>query len=277
MNEPKRRRSDRVQLTIPLRMKGSDDAGLPFEIPVHTTSLNRHGARIYSTRPLSPGQLVRLVNPLRRGEAEFRVVGPVSPPLEQGGEWGVECGNPDANVWGINFPQRIEESDAKALLECHMCHEVAITRLSLVEVDVLETSGILSRPCKQCAANTPWGYPEKQLAMGAPPDEYAVLDSAQAGVTPRRERREHRRIPLQLPVRIRDYHGGVEVTTTEDVSKSGFGYVSEKNYYVGEGMLTVCPYSTSGQSIESSSVIVRAHLIPGSARKSYGVRYRTTS
>ncbi|MBZ5671848.1 MAG: PilZ domain-containing protein [Acidobacteriia bacterium] len=277
MNEPKRRRSDRVQLTIPLRMKGSDDAGLPFEIPVHTTSLNRHGARIYSTRPLSPGQLVRLVNPLRRGEAEFRVVGPVSPPLEQGGEWGVECGNPDANVWGINFPQRIEESDAKALLECHMCHEVAITRLSLVEVDVLETSGILSRPCKQCAANTPWGYPEKQLAMGAPPDEYAVLDSAQAGVTPRRERREHRRIPLQLPVRIRDYHGGVEVTTTEDVSKSGFGYVSEKNYYVGEGMLTVCPYSTSGQSIESSSVIVRAHLIPGSARKTYGVRYRTTS
>lgn len=277
MNEPTRRRSDRVQLTIPLRMKGWDKAGLPFEIPVHTTSLNRHGARIYSTRPLSPGQLVRLVNPLRRGEAEFRVVGPVSPPLEQGGEWGVECGNPDANVWGINFPQQIEESDAKALLECHMCHDVAITRLSLVEVDVLETSGILSRPCKQCAANTPWGYPEKQLAMGAPPDEYAAPQNAPGAVTPRNERRQHRRIPLQLPVRIRDYHGGVEVTTTEDVSKSGFCYVSEKNYYVGEGMLTVCPYSTGGQSIESSSVIVRAHLISGSARKTYGVRYRTTS
>ena len=277
MSESNRRRSDRVQLTIPLRMKGSDDAGFPFEIPVHTTSLNRDGARIYSTRPLSPGQIVRLVNPLRHREAEFRVVGPVSPPVGHGGEWGVECGTPDANLWGINFPKQIEEGEAKALLECHMCHDVAITQLSLVEVDVLETSGILSKRCKQCAANTPWGYPEKQLAMGAPPDEYAVLDSAQAGVTPRRERREHRRVPLQLPVRIRDYRGDVEVTTAENVSKGGFCYISEKNYYVGEGMLTVCPYSTSGQNIESSSVIVRAHLISGSARKSYGVRYRTTT
>jgi hypothetical protein len=85
------------------------------------------------------------------------VVGPVSPPLEHGGEWGVECGTPDANIWGINFPKQIEKSEAKALLECHMCHDVAITRLSLVEVDVLETSGILSKPCKPCAANTPWG------------------------------------------------------------------------------------------------------------------------
>jgi len=77
-------------------------------------------------------------------------------------------------------------------------------------------------------------------------------------------------------VRIRDYHGGVEVTTAENVSKGGFCYISEKNYYVGEGMLTVCPYTASGQNIESSSVIVRAQLISGSARKNYGVRYRPT-
>ena len=276
MGEPNRRRSDRVQLTIPLRMMGSDDEGRPFEIPVHTTSLNRHGARIYSTRPLSPGQIVRLVNPIGRREAEFRVVGPVSPPLEHGGEWGVECGNPDANFWGIRFPGEIEEGEAKALLECHMCHDVAMTRLSLVEVDVVETSGILPKPCKQCAASTPWGYPEKQLAMGAPPDEYAAPQSAPAAVAPRRERRQHRRVPLQLPLRIRDYRGGVEVTKTQDASKGGFCYLSEKNYYTGEGLLTVCPYSAAGQNIESSSVIVRSQLISGSARKIYGVCYRTT-
>lgn len=44
MSESNRRRSDRVQLTIPLRMKGSDEAGLVFDIPVHTTSLNRDGS-----------------------------------------------------------------------------------------------------------------------------------------------------------------------------------------------------------------------------------------
>jgi hypothetical protein len=275
MSEANRRRSDRVQLTIPLLMRGSDAAGCAFEISAHTTSLNRHGARIYSTRRLSPGQQLRLVNPLRRREAEFRVVGPVSPPQEQGGEWGVECCNPDANIWGINFPKPIEPGVAKAVLECHVCHEVTLARLSLVEVDVLETSGILSRSCKPCGANTPWGYPERQLAMAAPLDEYATPGNA-PGAPPRRERREHRRIHLQLPVRIRDYHGGVEITKTEDVSKGGFCYISEKNYYAGEGMLTVCPYTAEGDNIELSSVIVRSHVVTGTTRKTYGVRYRTS-
>jgi hypothetical protein len=276
MSEANRRRSDRVQLTIPLRMKGLDSAGLAFEIPVHTTSVNRHGARIFSARRLSSGQVLRLVNPLGKREAEFRVVGRVSPPQEHGGEWGVECCNLDVNIWGINFPKEIEEGEAKALLECHICHEVAITRLSLVEVDVLETSGILSKSCKQCGANTPWGYPDKQLGMAAPPDEFAAPEDAKGVATPRRERREHRRLPLQLPVRIRDYHGGVEVSKTEDVSKGGFCYISEKNYYAGEGLLIVCPYSPTAENIELSSVVVRSQLIPGSTRKTYGVRYRTT-
>jgi hypothetical protein len=274
MGASERRRSDRIQLTIPLHMKGKCEDGCPFDIPVHTTSLNRDGARIYSTRRLSPGQIVRLLNPMGHREAEFRVVGPVSPPVEQGGEWGVEYGDPDANIWGINFPKQTEEREAKALLECHMCHDVTMARLSLVEVDVLETSGILPRPCKKCAADTPWGYPEKQLGMGAPLDEFAAPETAQGGEIPRRERRQHRRIHLQLPVRIRDYRGGVEVTRTEDVSKGGFCYISEKNYYAGEGMLTVCPYSANGQNIETGSLVVRSQLIPESVRKIYGVRYR---
>jgi len=274
VSESNRRRCDRVQLTIPLRMIGSDDE-VPFEIPVHTTSLNRHGARIYSTRPLSRGQIIRLFNPLGHREAEFRVVGPVCPPGERGGEWGVECGRSDTNIWGIHFPDRIEAGEAKALLECHTCHAVAMAQLSLVEVDVLETSGILSKPCKKCAVSTAWGYAEKRLAMEAPPDEFAAPPTAPAGVTPRRERRQHRRIALQLPLRIRDYRGRVEVTKTEDVSKGGFCYVSEENYYAGEGMLTECPYSAGAQNIEVGSFIVRSHLVPESSRKIYGVCYRT--
>jgi hypothetical protein len=277
VSDSNRRRSDRVQLTVPLRMKGRDEAGVAFDIAVHTTSLNRHGARIYSTYPLFPGQSVRLMNPLRRREGEFRVVGRVSPPHELGGEWGVECASPIVNIWAINFPEETEKVEAKGLLECHVCHEVALTQLSLVEVDVLETSGILSKFCKVCAANTPSGYPEKQLTMNAPPDEYAATQNPQASEKPRIERRRHGRIPLQLPVRIRDYHGYVQVTATEDVSKSGFCYVSENNYYVGEGLLTVCPYTVTGHNIELHSVIVRAHLVSQGARKTYGVHYRMTS
>jgi hypothetical protein len=57
----------------------------------------------------------------------------------------------------------------------------------------------------------------------------------------------------------------------------GVCYISEKNYYAGEGMLTVCPYSADGHNIELSSMVVRCQLILGGSRKSYGVRYRTTT
>jgi hypothetical protein len=280
--EINRRRTDRLKLTILLRVKGLDDAGRPFETDAHTLSLNRHGARIYISRALSRGQFVHLINPLGHRGADFRVVGPVSPPMEKGGEWGVECIEAKENIWGINFPAPAQgqDAEAQALLECRKCHNVSMLQLSLVEVDVLQTSGIVSKSCKTCDATSPWGYAQKQLAVAGPPDEAAMFAEARAGVAvaaPGRERRRHRRVSMQLPVRIRDYYGAIEITKSEDVSKGGFCFCSEKNFYVGEGILVVCPYSTSSQNIEVHSIIVRRQEIGGSNRKIYGVRYEPTA
>jgi hypothetical protein len=151
-----RRRSDRIMLTIPLRVQGTDPSGTPYNEDARTVILNRHGARIQLPRRLLSGETVRLVNLIIRREADFRVVGPVGPLTEKGGEFGVEYVDGKDNIWGIHFPTPEDESRSKALLECRRCHGAALTPVSLVEVEVLETSGILSQACPHCGVTTPW-------------------------------------------------------------------------------------------------------------------------
>ncbi len=266
-----KRRSDRLLLTVPLRLQGKAADGSEYSEDARTVTLNRHGARIRVTRPLTGGRTVTITNLVSRRRAKFRVVGPLTPHTEKGGEWGVECVD-QADIWGIQFPPTKERTESQALLECRSCHNVALVNLSLVEVEVLETSGILSKPCEPCSKNTPWGYAETQVAMGAPNGEAAMLaeaDRVASGV----EKRKHRRVSLQLPVLVRDYYGGKEISKSENVSKGGFCFTTEKDYQVGEGVVVACPYSSTEQSIEVSAKIVRRTPMKGTDRKIYGVRY----
>lgn len=273
-----KRRSDRLLLTIPLAIHQTEPSGATSSEEARTVAVNRDGARIQVARPLRVGRTVRIVNQLSKRSADFRVVGPVAPPSEKGGEYGVECVENKDNIWGIRFPPVApgDSPTSKALLECRTCHTVALLPLSLVEVEVLDTAGIISRQCQSCATASPWGYAEKQLTMGAPPDEAAMLEGAKAQVeaTEGPDRRRNRRICLQLPVLVRDYYGGVEITRSENVSKGGFCFASDKNYFMGQGIMVTCPYNSASSNIEMQARIVRRHQIEGLQRKLYGVRYK---
>ena len=85
--------------------------------------------------------------------------------------------------------------------------------------------------------------------------------------------RRHRRVSLKLPALIRTYSGATEVTHTEDVSKGGFAFTSEKDYYLGEGLMVACPYSETDTNIEVQAQIVRRQPIQGTENKQYGVKY----
>ena len=276
-----KRRSDRLMLTVPLIVSGSDLRGTGFKDSARTVTLNRHGARINILRLLFIGQTVRLTNLVSHREANFRVVGPLSPHSEKGGEWGVECIDGQQNIWGIQFPPPPvgQEAEPAALLECRRCHTVALLRTSLVEVEVLGTAGLLTKSCETCTANTLWGYAEKQVAMGAPPEEATMMAEAGAGAALSKgaDVRRHRRVALQLPVLVRDYSGKFELTKSENVSKGGFCFATEKDFHVGEGVMVACPYSGSDQSLEVSAKIVRRQNLEGTNRKFYGVRYNEKS
>ena len=272
-------------LSFPLSMKWDEDDGRIVECQAQTVSVNRHGARIRVSRQLPSGKVVQVINRISRREANFRVVGLVSPLTGEGGmygmlgpvaagtergrEFGVECLNEKDNFWGIYFPPLSAEegSDSKLLLECRRCQTVALWRLSLVEIDVLETAGTLSWPCKDCRDVTSWGYAEKERKL--PVDDRGQVQMIAKGLY----WREHRRVALQLPALIRRYSGAVEIVQTEDVSKGGFSFVSEVEYEVGEGLQVACPHSATGPNIEMRAQIARRQEVKGTKRRLFGVRY----
>jgi Tfp pilus assembly protein PilZ len=272
--EPERRRSDRIKLTIPLRVHAKDEMGRTFQADAHTILVSRHGALIHLEHPLRLGQTVQLVNQVAKRDAHFRVVGPVSPLTEQGSDWAVESVDDKEGIWGIGFPSppEGEAGEPKALLECQGCHAVTLSAVSFEEVDVLGTSGVLSRQCPNCGEAVPWTYALRRLAMEAPPGEVEMLSEAHALLTGA-DRREYKRVALQLPAMVRDYYGGTEVTRTWNVSKGGFCFVSEKTYLVGQGVVAVCPYQEAAEPIEVSARIVWRQDVPALRRRFYGVRY----
>jgi PilZ domain len=280
-----KRCSQKVKLSIPLRIHGIDGKGRPYRCDARTIDLDRHGARIRVSRPLGGGQTIHVFNVVNRREADFRVAGPVSPLTKAGGVFGVlgpvsrdptkrracgvECLDTNLNFWGITFPRAAEREppSPSALLQCRKCQATALLNISLVEVDVLETAGILSWPCDTCGEMTPWGYARKGSEKQPSRDTPAGEPSKDLHF------RKHRHVHLQLPMKIRKYSGDVEVTKCEDISKGGLCFISQKHYYTGEGILVACPYNPGNQNIEVEAQIVRQEDVEDTNRRIYGVEF----
>jgi hypothetical protein len=262
-------------LTFPIRVEGADLKGADFSETTRTLVVNRHGARIQLARPVSPGQTLRIVNLAGNRQAEFRVVGPTQPMSNQGGEWGVELRDERKNIWGIDFPPlENHELPCSALLECRACQTVGLTNMSLVELDVLNSSGILSRTCKACGQNTAWGYPHQPLGGLPPPAEAESAGGEGEGAKPvRKDRRASPRVSLRLPIRVRNWYGTEEFTKSENVSKGGLAFISEKRYEIGEALQITCPYNPGADNIESRGRVARRSETKGSGPWIYGVRY----
>ncbi len=107
--------------------------------------------------------------------------------------------------------------------------------------------------------------------MSAPPGETKML--AEVGMARPSDLRRHTRVSMQLPILVRDYYGGVEISKSENVSKGGFCFLSEKNYHIGAGIMVACPYNSAEECIEVPARVVRRKEVTGTHGKIYGVRY----
>lgn len=275
MAQANRRRTERLLLSIPIRVEGANPSGQKFSENTRTVIINRHGASIQLKHSVIPGAILHIFNLMANRGADFCVIGPTQPKSEEGGEWGVECKDEKGGIWGIDFPPvEGQEPSCSALLECRRCHTVTLTPLSLVENDVLSSSGLLTKECRTCGRSTPWGYNEKQVAIPAPGQEpEPSIKEIFEPPRPDSSRRMHQRVALRLPIRVRNYYGTEEIGKTENVSKGGLCFVSEKDYEIGEGLRVNCPYDPKGHNIEVRARVVRRKGMEGTARKIYGVRY----
>jgi len=100
-----RRRSQRVLMTIPVRVSGKSDAGSPFEEETHTRAISAHGALLLMSTQVYRGQRLTLSNVLTKAALEC-VVAHIDRRRGEHPQAGVEFALPNPMFWHVAFPPK---------------------------------------------------------------------------------------------------------------------------------------------------------------------------
>jgi len=98
-----RRRSQRVLVQVPVRIRGKNPQGVDFEEFTETLAINAHGALVLLTARLTSGAVVHIRHNKTEEEQECHVafLGPVR---SSKGEIGLEFTAPRPTFWRVAFP-----------------------------------------------------------------------------------------------------------------------------------------------------------------------------
>jgi hypothetical protein len=269
-----RRRSERIRLQLPIRVVGFDEARGRFIEDSHTIVVSKSGSLIALTHKVFPADIIRIINLENMEEADFRVVGPSIVTEKEVYEWGVESAELDRNIWGINFPEPLPEGTAAALLTCRACRMEVLWPATLLEIEVLQRTGMIAMPCETCRKPTYWTYAETERR----PKQFSMADAVAPPprVVPIRERAERRaikRVLLKLPLLIRRKSGATETSRTEDMSKRGFAASLAMELDEGETVQVMLPYQLHGSNIPQQATVVWKDPYPSSGRRWHGFQF----
>ncbi len=98
-----RRRSQRVLMQVPVRLRGADAQGASFDEETETLAISAHGALVLLQTRVTSGSVIRLQHKKTSEEQECHVVflGPVR---GNKAEIGLEFSAPRPQFWRVAFP-----------------------------------------------------------------------------------------------------------------------------------------------------------------------------
>ena len=98
-----RRRSQRVLMHVPLRLRGVDTQGQNFEEFTETLAINAHGGRVLLAARVMSGSVIHMLHSKTEEEQECHVV--FLGPVRNGkAEIGLEFTAPHPTFWRVAFP-----------------------------------------------------------------------------------------------------------------------------------------------------------------------------
>lgn len=274
MDPSEPRRPERALLSIPIRVMGTDLASEPFTEDTKTLALDQAGARIALGHRVAADDSIRIVNLDNYSEADFRVVGPTRLSEGQAVEWGVECSEPGRNIWGIELPPLSREgADDGTMLECRACQSQGFWPVTLMEMEVLSTTGLINRSCGKCGKTTYWTFADaSRRPRPFSPSEPVAPTPREAEAKKKVEKRREKRMALKMPVLVRNAVGEEETTKSDNISKGGLAVSLAMDLKVGDQLQVVCPYTGSQDIPQKGEVRQRARFEFGGKRM-YGIRY----
>lgn len=276
LDQPEQRRTERLRLTFPIRVIGFNTADGDFTEDTYTLVVNQAGARIALKHRVVADDSIRVVNLENYNEAEFRVVGPTRLAGGEVAEWGVECLESSRNIWGIELPPPLSNSPegAGALLGCRACQAQGFWPLTLMEVEVLDSTGLINRQCNACGKVTYWSYADtSRRPREFSPAEPVAPALREADIKRKMEKRTHKRMAMLLPILVRNQKGEEEITKTDNISKGGVAVSLAMDLEVGDVLSIVCPYTPGSQEIPQKGKVHRRGMFPFSGKRLYGIAY----
>jgi PilZ domain len=276
------RRSDRVTLTLLLQASGKDANGQDFTEPIRTLQINLRGAVIVLDRELNAEQRIHLKRQAQaeaHREADVRIVGKFG--LQKDGFlYGVEIVDPDADMWGIEFPPVAESAEAVArmLLECSYCRSREVVYLNELELRGFESNRGIARRCKTCSVPSIWTQAphedDKKIAART------VRGRRGAGVVEQipeggdQRERERIRFKTRLTSCIRMAGTDDELAVCEDISPIGMCFRSKRRYDGDTSIDVAVPYSPDSANIFMPAKVVYSEAMPKAGLFRHGVEYR---
>lgn len=268
--ETNRRQSDRVILTLPIRVSGvhaQGNQGKEFLEEGQTIDISRQGATIKVDRDLFAGEIIKIQRLDGVGkEAAARVVGRVAAGSE-GHVFGVTMLDPAlVNPLGVGFPSVADMHKAvlRALLRCVVCDRTEVSYLNEFDADLFLCHHYISRICEHCGGWTTWNRPHGRTSTGS------------AAVTPgTRNRRSHGRIQVEAVGCVRHPVRGNEVVVVRELALGGLSFYSATQYPEGSRVEIAVPYSSKAPNIYSPARIISSRNGAGKGllEYEYGVTY----
>lgn len=271
------RQSERVVLTLPIRISAVGEYGKEFVEEGHTVDVSRQGATIMVDRELRPGQNIKIqrIGVFKEGMA--RVAGQIVKKAH-GLLYGIVLVDPNVDLWDISFPDAGEADKAvlRALLRCVACGQLEVSYLNEFEADLFLYHRSIARICERCGGWTTWNPPYGQISAG--PRIPAETDNQREGsfyvLSPgTRNQRLHDRIPVDTIGSVRHPTLGTEVVIVGNLARGGLSFYSASTYAEGSTVEMAVPYASKTPNIYVSARIVSSRKGPDKGFIEYGVSY----
>jgi hypothetical protein len=272
------RESDRVFLSLHIRVSGTTEHGRDLWEEGRTVDVSRRGAAIMVDLDLHAGQNIKIQRIGPGKEAMARVVSRLAG-WSEARVFGVALVDPAANLWDIAFPAAPDPEKAvlRALLRCIACCRLEVTYLSEFEADLFLRHHCISRICTNCGGWTTWARPFGQTSTD--PHVPVELDNEFQKLgqhfnnNGKQNQRSHNRIQVEAVGCVRHATLGSEVVLVRDLGRGGLRFYSANHYPEGSRMEMAVPYASRAPNIYSLARIVSSRKGAEKGLIEYGIAY----
>jgi PilZ domain len=277
------RRSDRVCLTLLLEASGRDAEGHEFAEPARTMLISRHGGVIVVHRALAAGQEVHLRRTLESEAHRAAMVRVIRNVGSQNGAqmYSVECVDPKADLWGVEFPalEGSQEFVARMLLECTFCRSREVIYLNEFELAGFEKNRGTARHCKVCDVPTIWTQAPHEVAKTDPIKFAASIHAGSGSANPsassltESERRHSLRLQTRLTACVRLAGSDDELAVCEEISAEGLCFRSKRRFEENSRIDIAVPYADATANIFVPARVVRVEPTQTAGLFVHGVEF----